>query len=125
MALRLGVQGAHSRPSEDLAPVFPNYSPPLPCSGRWGGGGAQSRGYRLAGVGCGWGHSAGWPRNATGPRSGWGVAPAQGRNVGLGAVVPSPLELGLVGGGVERERWAGPGRTGGGPAQSLWGFTHL
>ena len=92
MALRLGVQGAHSRPSEDLAPVFPNYSPPLPCSGRWGGG---------------------------------GVAPAQGRNVGLGAVVPSPLELGLVGGGVERERWAGPGRTGGGPAQSLWGFTHL
>ena len=36
---------------------------------------------------------------------GWvgGVAPARGRNVGLGAVVPSPLELGLVGGCGGRE----------------------
>lgn len=48
MALRLGVGGAHSRPSEDLAPIFPNYSPPLPCSGRWGGG-------SVPGIQAGWG----------------------------------------------------------------------
>lgn len=82
VAPRLGVRGLHPRPSEDLAPVFPNYSPPLACSG-WRGGsvpGTQA-GWGRVRVGsqcwlaeeCDWaeGRVGGWPQPGAG-MWGWG-----------------------------------------------------
>lgn len=128
MALRLGVRGPHPQPSEDLAPVFPNYSPPLDCSGRQGGSvpGTQAGwgGVRV-GSQCWLAEECDWAEGRRGGWTGWGGGPSLGQECGAGGSGPESSGAGPGWGGVEQERWVGPGHTGGGPAQSLWGFTHL